>query len=269
MREQVITIGESDKSLPFRISLAGITYKDPDYHIIRKNAEISVIEYILDGAGTVIRNGNTYHVGEGDVYLLLAGDDVEYFPDPDNPWGKMWFNIDGDLANNLARLYHVDNQCRFPDAGCLPYFQQTLDICKDTELSSDEKNRRCAVLFHEIISKLHLGREQDMIVSSEAAALKNYMDVRLGQPVHIQNMTKIIHRSQSQVIRIFKAAYGVTPYEYLMNSRIVAAKRMLDETGMLIREIAFRTGFSDEHYFSDLFKRKVGCSPAAYRKRKQ
>lgn len=269
MREQIIAIGESEKNLPFRISFAGITYPDPDYYIVRKNSSISVIEYVVAGRGTVIRNGVSCQVEKGDVYLLLRGDDVEYFPDEDDPWEKIWCNIDGDLPGVLARLYHIDQQCRFPQADCLDFFRQLLRICQESGLSSNEKNRRCAVVFHQILSQLRAGKAEEDLVSPEAAALKNYIDANLDQPLTIKILAAVIHRSVSQTARIFKAAYGTAPYQYLLDSRLRMAKRMLDETGLLVREVAFRTGFSDEHYFSELFKKKTGCSPGMYRKRKE
>ena len=267
MREEIITIGECDKILPFRISLAGITYPDPGYHIFRKNARNSVIEYVVSGSGTVIRNGCKYHVEKGDVYLLLCGDDMEYFPDGDNLWEKMWCNIEGELPCSLSRLYNIEKICRFRDTECMQFFRQMLDICRLADLSGDEKSRRCAVIFHQIISLLSVGTTENSMVKPEAAVLKNYIDGNIGGEITVKDLAAVIHRCESQTNRIFRSAYGKTPYEYLLTSRISAAKRMLDETELLIREIAYRVGFSDEHYFSSLFKQKTGFSPGKYRKR--
>jgi transcriptional regulator GlxA family with amidase domain len=53
----------------------------------------------------------------------------------------------------------------------------------------------------------------------------------------------------------------------LRKVRIEKARVFLEETQMLIKEIAFATGFQDEHYFSRLFHKATGMPPLAYRKK--
>ena len=62
------------------------------------------------------------------------------------------------------------------------------------------------------------------------------------------------------------ARFGVTPYRYLLSRRLETARLLLRGTALPVREIAFRLCFSDEHYFSSLFRRKTGQTPSAYRR---
>jgi transcriptional regulator GlxA family with amidase domain len=68
---------------------------------------------------------------------------------------------------------------------------------------------------------------------------------------------------------MLKSEMNTTPYDYLLERRFAQAKSLLQSTNLLIKEIAFRCGFTDEHYFSDLFKRKCGTTPREYRTKKQ
>ena len=61
--------------------------------------------------------------------------------------------------------------------------------------------------------------------------------------------------------REFKRYYGVTPYQYILDRKIAVARRLLLVTNMKVFEISAQLGFSDEYYFSDLFKAKTGVSP--------
>ena len=72
--------------------------------------------------------------------------------------------------------------------------------------------------------------------------------------------------SPSQLTRVFRAAYGQTPYRYLLGRRLETACLLLRGTSLPVREIAAHLCFSDEHYFSSLFRQKIGVSPLAYRR---
>ncbi|MCC8025512.1 MAG: AraC family transcriptional regulator [Clostridium sp.] len=66
--------------------------------------------------------------------------------------------------------------------------------------------------------------------------------------------------------RIFKKRTQSTIFAYLNNIRMEQAKQLLLTTHLPIHEIASRTGFSDEYYFSRAFKKALSISPAKFRK---
>ena len=71
--------------------------------------------------------------------------------------------------------------------------------------------------------------------------------------------------SKSNLIRVFKKHTGQTPYKFLLDEKIRISKVLLRSTNMNVKTIADRLCFSDEHYFSFIFKRKTGCTPLKYR----
>jgi AraC-like DNA-binding protein len=67
--------------------------------------------------------------------------------------------------------------------------------------------------------------------------------------------------------RCFKEDLGVTAHDYLTSLRLEQAKKLLrHELSFSVEEIAFECGFSDNFYFSRLFKKTYGVSPLNYRK---
>jgi AraC-like DNA-binding protein len=60
--------------------------------------------------------------------------------------------------------------------------------------------------------------------------------------------------------------FGRPPSDYLRHLRLAEACRLLAETTLLIKEIASRTGFPDELYFSRRFHLDIGKSPSDYRR---
>ena len=70
--EKIIVFhGKADPSC--NLIIAGISYPNPNYHIINALSDIFVFEYIIKGSGTVIHNGEIYYPKAGDVYILHEG----------------------------------------------------------------------------------------------------------------------------------------------------------------------------------------------------
>ncbi|TLS51897.1 helix-turn-helix domain-containing protein [Paenibacillus antri] len=96
-----------------------------------------------------------------------------------------------------------------------------------------------------------------------------YMERSFKNNITIEELAGICHLTPSYVIRLFKQTFGATPIQYLQELRLKAAISYLGTTDMPIQDIAETTGFANLHYFSRMFKQKVGESPTAWRKRRR
>ena len=65
---------------------------------------------------------------------------------------------------------------------------------------------------------------------------------------------------------LFSQEMGIGFANYLLNLRMEHAKRLLRETDLKMWQVAEESGFNDYHYFSKVFKKAEGVSPAHYRK---
>lgn len=70
--------------------------------------------------------------------------------------------------------------------------------------------------------------------------------------------------SESYISKTLKKEIGMTFNEYLTNIRIEMAKKILISEGKLttVNEVAQRVGYSNQHYFSQVFKKYIGVSPS-------
>ena len=86
------------------------------------------------------------------------------------------------------------------------------------------------------------------------------------QQFSLRQLAEEFHLSQSYVTRLIKQETGSSFSELLTRMRIDRAVSLLVQSpDMKLVEIAERTGFSSQHYFSRVFKEKIGFSPADYR----
>ncbi len=65
--------------------------------------------------------------------------------------------------------------------------------------------------------------------------------------------------------RRFQTAFGISPQEFLIKTRVLAAMRLLNETRLTAAEIASKTGFVDASSFAEQFKYRTGMTPTEYR----
>lgn len=257
--------GTNNSDAPFAIDITGISYCDGSYHIYRKCANILCMEYIYEGIGTVEYGGRTFHPKKGDVYMLLPNRSHNYCSDSEFPWRKIWFNAYGPAVEKLAEAYGMPDGGLFPDMEVSEYFERMVELGKSGS-PADEVNRKAALVFHELISEIYTRRRDRMIKSDhDALCMKEYIDAHIAENISVRDLAAAIFKSPSQATRIFKREYSVTPYEYLTNQRFVRAKSLLLGTNMLVKEIAYKAGFGDEHYFSYVFRMRYGKSPIRFR----
>ncbi len=267
--EHIISFGESysEKNRPFYIEMTGITYPDPNYHIKRTCSEIYCLEYIIGGEGVVQVDNSINHPVKGDLYILPKGCRHDYYSVPENPFEKIWMNINGTLCDELIHVYGLMGVLIVKQIDeVYPIFREFLDICENKELSIDEIHNRCALVFHKLVMTIadRLALEKGRASHSVADEIKAYIDRNIYEHIGVDEIAKHVNLSQSQVNRLFKKNFDVTPYNYILGRKIETAKLLLKNSSLSVKEIAYKLNFADEHYFSNIFLEKVGVRPKNY-----
>lgn len=84
----------------------------------------------------------------------------------------------------------------------------------------------------------------------------------------IEDIATSCGQSLRQLQRHFQAAFGITPQEFLLKTRVLAAARLLESTAMSVSEIAKGCGFVDQSAFTQHFRKRTGVTPTAYRQKR-
>lgn len=87
------------------------------------------------------------------------------------------------------------------------------------------------------------------------------------ESIAVAELARLEHLSESRFRELFRAAFGASPGEYIIDLRMALAVELLTNTDLTIAEIAESCGYADALYFCRLFSRKQGIPPARYRKR--
>jgi AraC family transcriptional regulator len=72
--------------------------------------------------------------------------------------------------------------------------------------------------------------------------------------------------SRVHFVRMFKAATGSSPHNYLLNLKLERVRELLKDRSMSLIDIALDCGFSSHSHMSRLFHKFVGVTPSAYRR---
>lgn len=92
-----------------------------------------------------------------------------------------------------------------------------------------------------------------------------YLNKNFASKVSVADITELCHCSESYINHLFKKRSGKNISAYVNSLRVEEAKKLLRGSHLSISEISGMTGFSDSNYFSTVFKKTNGISPANYR----
>jgi AraC-like DNA-binding protein len=104
-------------------------------------------------------------------------------------------------------------------------------------------------------------RGNELLYEAEA-----FIRRHLADKISIPSLAESLESSPRQLLRAFRAEYGITVQEYILRQRIQEAARLLLNTDLTIKEIANRTGYGDLHHFNKAMRQTTGLAPREYRR---
>lgn len=120
-----------------------------------------------------------------------------------------------------------------------------------------------AILSHYTESKIRsikLKKEHQAV-----RLIKEYLHDNFSSSISLEQLEKITNLNRSYLIRVFRQAVGMPPYNYLTQIRVRKSKQLIQE-GMSIADTAILVGMSDQSHLTRNFKRIFGVTPGYYRR---
>ena len=97
--------------------------------------------------------------------------------------------------------------------------------------------------------------------------VRDLMDREYARPLDVPTLARAALMSPAHFSRQFRAAYGETPYAYLMTRRVERAKALLRRGDMSVTDVCLAVGCTSLGSFSARFTQLTGETPTAYRAR--
>ncbi|MFI8849860.1 helix-turn-helix transcriptional regulator [Streptomyces sp. NPDC053499] len=97
--------------------------------------------------------------------------------------------------------------------------------------------------------------------------VRDRIDREYAQPLNVEALARGVNMSAGHLSRQFRAAYGESPYAYLMTRRIERATALLRRGDLSVTEVCFEVGCASLGTFTTRFTELVGMPPGAFRRR--
>ncbi|KAI9452852.1 transcriptional regulator, AraC family [Russula earlei] len=104
-------------------------------------------------------------------------------------------------------------------------------------------------------------------IPDSIAASISYILLHLDQPLSVQLLAERAHYNPEYFARLFEKHTGALPIDFINEKRVERAQHLALSSQLSFAEIATRTGFGSQAYFSKVFKAVTGLTPGAFKKR--
>ena len=224
--------------------------------------------YILEGGFLYHTGPGALHAAAGDILYIPYGSSYRY--EVQMPRKTQCMQIEFSLYDSTSGqpLALAEHPCVLPIFGggeVKALFSELVAVW------SAKKEAHDFAAVSGIYRLLYLWRSavgQNVRTDSRLWPALDYLKNHFTERVTVGELAKLCFLSESQLWRMFKNQLGYSPIEYKNKLLFDAAgELLLRGGGQSISEIAYSLGFDSIYTFSQLFKKHMGCSPSAYRKK--
>jgi AraC family transcriptional regulator, transcriptional activator for feuABC-ybbA operon len=231
---------------------------------------------ITAGEGLLRLDGRVLRLKTGYLFHLAPSMRAEMYPQE----GKMEYTVLLYRTWLLGRKgKHWTSSCEPETAADLPQglirladFAPVLERLALLDAAGRTGKQQVQQLFSAFLQMI----SQEMLAEAAKASGEGILDGSIAymhrhyrDKIRLQTLAELAGLTPTSYSRSFKKAMGVTPVDYLNGIRIHQSKLLLNQPDATVSGAAQSAGFGNEFYFSRVFKRETGISPAMFMKRKQ
>lgn len=249
------------------LALAGREVCATDYLVDRTGYPFHVVECVAAGRGSIrLGRGQTQPIGPGSVYAYTSSMPCWIRTDPSAPLVKYFFALAGrEAPSRLSRAGLAPGLVRRLDAPA-----QVLGIAEDVIREGQRHRSRTQAICLKLLELFLLkvadiaegSRERGERSRQNFLRCKAYIEAHADEPATLRNLAAALGLDPSSICRLFRRFEGSSPYRFLLQRKMALAAEYLVDTGGLVKEAAFRVGFSDPYHFARCFKAVHGIPPS-------
>ena len=240
-------------------------------HVHDKSYEIL---FVIEGEGSMLIGNNLYTVSPNTVFLTSKMEVHNIMPTSEH-YVRNILNVSDEYIDKLAELTSSsDYITELFQRRCIRLSDDVASLIK-TQFSIIKSDAEATVSNG--ISKLsNLINLFELLTTSESIGVTSinsavsdavrYIDKNLSSALSLDEICDKVHLSKYHFIRIFREKTGMSPFKYIIESRISKAKKLLTYTDESISNIACSVVFSTSSNFCNLFQKYEKISPTEFRR---
>lgn len=220
--------------------------------------------YVVKGKGKFICNGVEHMVEKNQTMLGYPNVECSIICDQNDPWELVYICFMGfDIRWMLSKTnFSLNHPVSPPILHLAPLFD-IFEGKNEKEFEKFRTNSRLYYLLSFYVEHFPLEKKNNTPYVEKALEYINWHykepDCTVGKVVNILKVER------SYLFKLFKKELGLSVQNYINQCRISKASAMLGSSNMTIKDIAYSVGYTDQLYFSKVFKKHLGVSPTDYR----
>jgi AraC-like DNA-binding protein len=268
------TPADWQRDLFYSVVRAGRLQAAVDHYIERETYPGHEMILCLSGAGWACIAGKRHRVVAGQLLWVNCHHPHAYGAEKSDPWELYWVRVEGRALDRIAKMLQVRTQPALDvlnmeaAEACFTRVFDTMHASRPSDAAA------CDAAMAELVAQLfqsRLNHEEALRPELPAPLQKALERMRLYYhlPTRVGELAAMAQMSESHFSRMFKAALGTSPIDWLRRERINQAKRRLAESDDAVKEVALQVGYTDQFFFSKDFKKMTSLTPTNYRRRER
>ena len=261
------------------------------FHAPMVRREVIGLKYVIAGEENYVVNGFRHKVKPGQLLIVDELESGEAFNNRQKAIG-ICINVDKKLIQEVLNVYRRGDSMLDEDRSVDEQYNFFQDVTPAAQLSLGNKMDNLAMnlpkitqplgfiekdFFYELSELLIQDHSQlqafrlkipaskkitQQEISKRLLIAKEIVDSGFEEKLDLDQLAAHAGMSTYHFCRSFKAAFGVSPYKYILTRRLQEAERLLACQTYSVTEVAEKCGFTDIYTFSKAFKKQFGFAPS-------
>ena len=232
-----------------------------------------LIHIIRNGKGIFQIDGKTYYLQKGQGFFIPPDVLTFYQADEKDPWEYLWVGFGGSEVPDILKQVGLSSEQ--PVFSC-SHFEELYGLVNEMLAASQSGYasdlKRTGLLYQFLAALARDPMETMAKKEGEYSYIKKateYIQNNYWNDLRIYDIAAYVTNDRTYLYLLFRRYLNCSPSEYLTRFRLTRASELLLTTTLSVESIALSCGYSDPATFSKAFKRLMGMSPSARRKKNQ
>ncbi len=246
------------------LTSCGHEYLKKGYLVDREGLDIYMVNYVVNGSGTIVYDGKTYKLKKGSLCMIYLGNSNLFYSTSDM-LEIYYFHFKGanlkeyykQITNGSNHVFEGFNQ---------EIIEKSFDKVKEqlcNEKSYFEISKICSALLTDIL-EFSITNTQEVY---PAVIFKTLITIRDLSNITASDVAKAVGFNPIYLERIFKKHTGESLKHAITTRNLEIAQNMLLTTDLSIADIAEKLGYTNSNGLIILFKKHLGVTPLEYKKK--
>ena len=229
---------------------SGVRQFFPNEKHINRTFSEDVLILMYKGTLKFNEAGQNVELNRGEYYIQISNKKQKGLVKSDSPH---YYYIH--FAGSFSHDGHLPIRGYFDPEEMQPYLDELQNLALNSTMVDKQK------CFYTILTELFKSHNSNKVVEK----IRLYLQENFNKKISIKDLEKIVFLSRNQIINVFKESFGITPYKYITELRLLQACELLLSTNRSLNTIANNVGYSDYSIFYKAFYAKFNISPKEYR----